>query len=547
MKRRKLLVGVSVIAIAAAGTGLWVAPLAADPIGDKDCGDVLPPLAAAAPPRPAAAAAPNLPEPRWAQKGGTVNDASCLSRTPVHGVVAVRGEADVAAALAYARASGLTVSPAGVKHSMGGHAFRRGGVMLDMRGLNAIRLDADRGTVTVGAGATWHDIQNAIHPRFAVKSMQSTDIFTVGGSISVNAHGMDHQAGALMDSIRALRIMLADGRVVVASREVEPELFRHAVGGYGLFGVILAAELEVVPNDVYQSERALIRYDAFPARFADIAADREIGLMYAHLSTAPGSLLDEALVYTYRRVDDAGAERAPLGEVTSTRMRRLTVNLAKRADIFRSFKWWAEKNLEHRFERCPVTRAQAMGDGEACLVSRNDPMHDSVAYLRNSLPEETDILHEYFVPRDRLVPFIDGMREIFRAQDANLVNASIRAVNAEENALSYAPAPAFSVVLYLNQSTDAEGTARMARLTGDLIDLTARHGGRFFLPYQLHYSPAQLERSYPEIRAFFAAKERWDPQGLFSNSWYARYAPAFAAPPQPAEARASTTSRAPAA
>ena len=70
--------------------------------------------------------------------------------------------------------------------------------MLDMRRLNAIALDPARRTVTVGAGATWHDIQNAIHPRFAVKAMQSTDIFTVGGSISVNAHGMDHRAGALM-------------------------------------------------------------------------------------------------------------------------------------------------------------------------------------------------------------------------------------------------------------------------------------------------------------------------------------------------------------
>jgi hypothetical protein len=65
----------------------------------------------------------------------------------------------------------------------------------------------------------------------------------------------------------------------------------------------------------------------------------------------------------------------------------------------------------------------------------------------------------------------------------------------------------------------------MARLTSDLIDLTLREGGRFFLPYQLHYSPAQLERSYPEIRGFFAEKRKWDPEGRFSNSWYARYAP----------------------
>ncbi len=42
----------------------------------------------------------------------------------------------------------------------------------------------------------------------------------------------------------------------------------------------------------------------------------------------------------------------------------------------------------------------------------------------------------------------------------------------------------------------------MARLTSDLIDLTAGEGGRFFLPYQLYYTPAQLVRAYPEIRDF---------------------------------------------
>lgn len=523
MKHPKLLITVSTLALVAMATTAWVLPMTADPVGDKDCMSVLPPMPALIP----MPLVTQGPEPNWAQRGGAVNDASCLSRTDVAGVVAVKSEADVANALAYARLRGLPVSPAGMKHSMGGQAFRKGGVMLDMRRYNAIRLDAAKRTVTVGAGARWHDIQNAIHPRFAVKAMQSTDVFTVGGSISVNAHGMDHQSGAVMDSVRSLRIMLADGRIVTASREEEPELFRHVIGGYGLFGVILSAELDVVPNDIYRSERALIGYREFPATFEKIAADKNIGLMYAHLSTAPGSLLDEALVYTYHKVDDAGLTRPPLGEVASTRMRRLTVNLSKRGSVWASLKWWAEKHLEHRFESCTVTRAQAMGDGEACLVSRNDPMHDSVAYLYNNLPRETDILHEYFVPRDQLVPFIDGLREVFRADKANLVNASIRAVNAEHNALSYAPGPAFSVVLYLNQSTDAAGNAKMAKLTGDLIDLTAKHGGRFFLPYQLHYTPAQLERSYPEIRAFVAEKRKWDPEGRFTNSWYARYAPSF--------------------
>jgi hypothetical protein len=100
-------------------------------------------------------------------------------------------------------------------------------------------------------------------------------------------------------------------------------------------------------------------------------------------------------------------------------------------------------------------------------------------------------------------------------------------------------------VLYLNQPTDAAGTQAMLRLTSDLIDLTLAEGGRFFLPYQLHYSPEQLARSYPEIGSFFAAKRQWDPGEVFSNTWYARYAPFFAK--QPAAPRPSITSGAPAA
>ena len=522
-RRRRWLIGVSALALASGAIWLAAVPLAADPNGAKDCGSVLPPL-----PAPNAIAA-TAAAPNWAQRGGTINDASCLSRTSVSGIVAVRSVQDVAAALIWAQAQGLKVSAAGVRHSMGGQAFAPGNVVLDMRGLNSVALDAAARTVTVGTGATWHQIQNAIHPRFAVKAMQSTDIFTVGGSIAVNAHGMDHRAGAVMGSLLSMRVMLADGAVVTASREQNAELFNHVVGGYGLFGIVLSATLEVVPNDVYRSERVVVPTDHFPETFAGLNADPAIGLTYTHLSTAPSSLLDQALVYSYRRVPaDQALPRGPIEEVASTKLRRLTINLSKRSNMFKALKWWSEKNLEHRLEDCTVSRAQAAGSGEACMVSRNDPMHDSVAYLYNDLPTETDILHEYFVPRDRIVPFIAGMKALFKSQDTNLINASIRAVDAEPNALSYAPQSAFSVVLYINQRTDTAGTAKMARVTSDLIDLTLANGGRFFLPYQLHYTSAQLERSYPQIRAFFAAKRRFDPQERFVNSWYLRYAPDFA-------------------
>ena len=516
--RRKAIGTIGLAAAAWAGHKAYV--LASAPTGPKDCGPVIPEKAM-----------PGLPQDDslpWSLRAGTVNDVSCLSRTPVQGVVAVKTERDIADALAYARANGLKISMAGALHSMGGHAFARNGVVLDMTGFNAVTVNDAARTMTVQSGARWHDIQNVLHPRFAVKAMQSSDLFTVGGSISVNAHGMDHQVGAIERTLRRLRVMMADGTIVTASRSENTDLYRHIVGGYGLFGVILDAEIDIADNVIYRSERRLIDIADFPRIFSDeIAPDASIGLFYGHLSTAPASFLREMLIYTYHHQDLPDVTLPPLAEVNSAGLRRLIFNLSKQGSLFSAAKWYAEKELEHRFESC--TASDIVGQtGEACLVSRNEPMHDSVPYLFNNLTYETDILHEYFVPRVNLVAFVGGMRDLMAKDGTLLLNASVRVVHKEEIALNYAPEEAFSVVLYVNQTVDAAGIERMRGLTRDLVDLAHQHGGRFFLPYQRHYDALQLRRAYPMIADVFAAKRRFDPDDLFSNNFYEAYAPDIA-------------------
>ncbi len=517
----------ALMTLAAAGlltaTGREVQLLSADPTDQEEC-HPLPPTESNL--TSSAAPAPSSPETLpWSQQGGFINDASCLNRTAIHGIVQVRTEDDIRNALAFAQEQGKKVTLAGVRHSMGGHAFYNDAVVLDMRAFNGVTLDEAAMTITVQSGATWHDIQTILHPTYAVKAMQSTDIFTVGGSISVNAHGMDHRAGSVGRTIRAMRLMLTDGTVQTVSPTENSELFRLVVGGYGLFGVVLEATLEITTNAVYETSRRLIDYRDFPAVFAnELAPNQRLGLMYNHLSTAPQSLLREALFYLYEEQEVPNAEIAPLGEVSGTKLRRFVLNFSKQGDIPMRIKWFAEKRIEPLMESCSVTsRNQAMKDGEACLVSRNQPMHDSVTYLQNNLKNETDILHEYFIPRDQFVPFIDGLRAIVVEEEVNLLNASVRIVHKEENLLTYAPQDAFSVVLYINQQVSEAGNAKMARVTAKLIDLCSSVGGRFFLPYQLHYDAAQLEAAYPEIRAFFAAKQQYDPAGLLTNTWYEKY------------------------
>lgn len=512
---------------AVAVTSREVVQLSADPIGEEECHPH--PLTASnltdsSASQPAATSA-ELP---WVQQGGFINDASCLNRTPIHGIVQVRTEADIQNALTFARENGRKITLAGVRHSMGGQAFYNDAVVLDMRAFNAISLNEAEQTITVQSGATWHDIQNQIHPKYAVKAMQSSDIFTVGGSIAVNAHGMDHQVGSVGRTIRSMRLMLTDGTIQTLSPSENPELFRLVIGGYGLFGIVLDATLEITANVIYEPGRRVIHYESFPAVFAnELAPNPGLGLMYSHLSTAPQSLLREMLIYTYEQREIPDAVIEPLGEVSATKLRRFVLNFSKQGNIPMRLKWFAEKRIEPLMESCSVTRAQAQSEGEACLVSRNQPMHDSVAYLQNNLKNETDILHEYFIPRENFVAFVDGLRAIVTEHGVNLLNASVRVIYREENFLNYAPVDAFSVVLYINQRIDEAGNTKMRTVTGALIDLAISLNGRFFLPYQLHYTPEQLERSYPEIRAFFAAKQQYDPALLLTNTWYEKYAPSF--------------------
>lgn len=497
--------------------------LTADPQGEKNC-----------PPRdPSLATADivstdetiNIESPSMAQYGGTINDASCLDATAIDGVIAVNRIEDIQKALSYAKAAHKKISIAGVRHSMGGQAFSKGALVLDMRGFNAMSLNSDTKILTVQSGATWHDIQNYLHPKFAVKAMQSTDIFTVGGSISVNAHGMDHHAGSVSGSIRSLRLLTPDGKILTLSPSENTQLFKHVIGGYGLFGIILDADIEVVPNDIYETKRRFVSHTEFPEIYEkEIKNNPNYGLFYAHLSMAPSSYLKEMMIYLYEKSDVHDAQIQKLEEVRSVKLQRFVLELGKKGGIYKEARWWMEKVLEPKMESCTITRNAAQASGEACLVSRNDPMHDSVPYLRNADNTQTDILHEYFIPEKAFLPFIDEMREIFLKHNANVGNISVRIVHKNDTALSYAPDfDGFSIVLYINQKTTPADNEGMAILTSDLIDLTQKHGGRFFLPYQLYYTKEQLKLSYPNIDEVFAYKRSVDPDNLLSNTWYEKY------------------------
>jgi FAD/FMN-containing dehydrogenase len=457
------------------------------------------------------------------QLGGYTNDASHLNKTEIYGIVHVANEDDIRNALQFARDHHLKVTCAGQQHSMGGQTFARGGLVLDLRDFNRIRLDKEHRRANLQTGARWWQLQRLLDQEgLSVKAMQSINIFSVGGTLSVNAHGIDPWPGPVSPTVRSMRIMLSSGEVVQASPTQNAELFSHALGGYGLFGVILDVDLDIVDNEMYSREISYMDFAQYPAYYkTNVEANTAVGLVYGRLSVSPESFLRETAIQIYAKTKFDGA-LPQMKPAEHDALDRFIINFSKTGGVGRWFRWQLEKYLEPRLHAC-VTRNQAMSQKEACLVTRNDEMYDDMAYLKNRL-RDTDILQEYFVPYDRMPQFVDGLREVVRRNRANLLNVTIRTVHKDAvTALPYATQDMFGFVLYFNVKFNEQENETLRKTTVDLIDVAERAGGTFYLPYQLFYSREQLQRSYPNIDEFFATKKKYDPIGLFANKFYEKY------------------------
>ena len=466
---------------------------------------------------------PQTPPFTFEQRGGFTNDASHLNKTAVYGIARVKTEDDIRNALRYAREHNLKITCAGQQHSMGGQTFTHGGLVLDLRQFNQIRLDNDHKTVNVQSGVRWWQLQELLDKQgLSVKSMQSINIFSVGGTLSINAHGIDPSPGPTAPTVRSLRIMLSDGSVVQASPTENAELFCHVLGGYGLFGVILDADLNIVDNEMYTRSTLYMNYRDFPAYYRrNVETNADIGLAFGRLSVAPQSYLRETAVHIYTRAPFDGPFPAMKPNSHNT-LDRFIINFSKTGNLGRWTRWMLEKYAEPHMHDC-LTRNQAMNQKEACLVSRNEEMYDNMAYLKNRLAD-TDILQEYFIPYDRMPEFVDGLRGVVEKNEANLLNVTIRTVHKDTiTALPYAKEDMFGFVLYFNVKFNDRENEILKKTTADLIDVAHRSGGTYYLPYQLFYTKDQLRACYPEIDDFFAAKKKFDPIGLFSNKFYEKY------------------------
>ncbi len=204
--------------------------------------------------------------------------------------------------------------PLGIRsggHGISGRSTNRGGLVIDVSRMNSIEvLDPDRRLVRIGPGATWKQVAAALDPYGWALGSGDYGGVGVGGLATAGGIGLlSRKYGLTIDHLRAVELVLADGRHVRASRDEHPDLFWAVRGAGANFGVATAFEFEVDELDE-------IGY----AQFILVSPDIEETLRrYGHLaSTAPRDTTaffvtgrphaGQAVIQLYAIVDSADPE-----------------------------------------------------------------------------------------------------------------------------------------------------------------------------------------------------------------------------------------------
>ncbi len=445
-----------------------------------------------------------------------INDVSRLNPTHVRKIEKNSQITGLQEVLKEARQNNLKVSIAGKRHSMGGHTFYKDAVVLDMTSFNKIlSINPQEKTMRVQSGATWDKVIEALNPfDLSVPVLQDYSGFTVGGSLSVNVHHSNPKFGSISEIVKSFRLLLADGSIINVSRTENPELFRLVLGGYGLFGVILDTDLQLIKNNSYEKKEYIMSYKQYTDFFSDLRKQEAVEEVFARLSIVKdSSFLDEIIITTYSVTDSADESFKKLKPNKNMAIKKFLFGLSRSNNFGKKVRWYFQKNYSNL--------------SEPALTTRNNLDYNDLRFLDYKSNKDTDILQEYFFPRDKLSEFIDKLRILVKETNINLLNATIRYVPYNnESFLSYSnrAKEMFAVVLYINVGLSSKEQKRVETWTQKLIDYSINIGGTYYLPYQLYASQEQIRKAYPTIDEFFEMKKKYDPQELFFNNFYAKYA-----------------------
>lgn len=170
-----------------------------------------------------------------------------IDRRPA-AIVRIAGEADAAAAIAFALAHDLPVAVRAGGHSAPGHGVCDDGIVIDVRDLKRIEIDPVARTVRCGSGLDWGELDRATQEHgLAVTGGRVSTTGVCGLAIGSGSGWLERTWGLTSDKLIGVRLVTAAGDVVEATPEDNFDLLWASRGAGGNFGVITELTFSLRP------------------------------------------------------------------------------------------------------------------------------------------------------------------------------------------------------------------------------------------------------------------------------------------------------------
>jgi FAD/FMN-containing dehydrogenase len=474
------------------------------------------------------AAGPALPQAQ--RPGQIVNDVhSQLNETRVNRIVTPQSTQEVQAIVQLARKEGRAISIAGGRHAMGGQQFGTDTILLDTSKLTrVVAFDEKNGFLTVQAGIRWPELleyleraQKGKWPQWGIRQKQTgADRLSLGGALAANAHGRGLSFKPMIADVESFTLVDPQGKVLNCSRKENRELFRLAIGGYGLFGVIADVKLRLMHRTKLERTVQVIDLAALvPAVEKRIAEGHMYGDFQFDIDPQSPHFLTRGVFSTYKPVD----RKTPIPP------QQKQLLMSDWADLF----YLAHVDKKRAFEAYAkyylATHGQIYWSDTHQLAEYLDEYH---AALDKRLPPEgkgTEMISEVYVLRESLVNFMKDVGKDLRASKANVIYGTVRFIEPDdESFLPWARRRYVSIIFNLHT---AHTPAALEKTAGDfrrLIERAIQYSGSYYLTYHHWATRKQVEACYPQFAAFLKEKRRFDPEERFQSDWYRFYKKMFA-------------------
>jgi len=425
----------------------------------------------------------------WANWAGN-QTADCSTVHP-------RGVDEIAAMVSLAAEDGQRVKAIGTGHSFTGIG-RPEQVQLALdRHADLVRLDTVSGLVTVQAGMTLRRLNRLLaEAGLGLTNLGDIDEQTVAGAMATGTHGTGARFGGLATQLRAMELVLADGRIVTCSATENPEIFGPARVHLGALGVVSSLTLQAEPAFALRAEESCMPLAEVLSRFDELADGTDHFEFYWFPHT--GSTL---LKRNTRMPLDDGLEPLP---------------------AWRS--WWDDDFLSNTLfggtvalgRRLPplvrtINRISVRALGARSYLDRSDRVFTSPRRVRF-------VEMEYAVPRAAAAEVVTAVRQVIEASGWRIgFPIEVRVAAADDIPLSTAGGRD-SAYVAVHSPIGVDHTAYF----GAVAQIMAEHDGRPHWGKMHDLDADRLRKLYPAFDDFVSLRDRLDPGGLFSNIYLDR-------------------------